>query len=708
MGNGYAGKIIRIDLTKREVTMIETSKYSNQWIGGIQFGVAALWDEIDKDYLSNIKDKTGFEPENVVCLMTGPLGGTPVPGAGRCEVCGIAPQSFPRPLFTRSNFGGRFTPMLKFAGYDGIVVKGKADKPVWVKIVDDKVEILDAGSLWGLDTYEVQEEINKSFSPKGYGDWIPTGGRHYTTQRPATVTIGPAGEHLGRTACLCHEKGAAAGQGGFGGVFGSKNLKAISVMGTGTVEVADPKALLDARIWLKKYSFDPERPGSVGENYMSFVGGSEPGRHEARRMGPTPGTWGDDNFERPTGCFGCDKNCKPGFKAGRATELQCVESLIFTATDIMINGKNTEMTPLAAEWLQRMGLNAYDGNYVKLVSMANMKGVLGAGMQVETDLDFTKKDTFEFYKEVMRRTAYREEVGNDLAEGYVRCTEKWGMLEEDIQAGQSQYMYNVGQIHHGHAPFWAFESLFQVRDINGHQMHILEGPRAGFTIGGVGVSLQSPQQEAERVAEIAAPWHDPMTANNNADNIYDLPMARLVAFHTRYARAYVNGAMLCDWNTPSYFNNRSADGKGITPEYETRFLNAVTGKDLTYEEGLETGRKCWNLERAILCLSDKHRDEEYFPPYPPYDSWIYNQSSPSFLSSFPDGGNLLSFKDGKWIRENTGRALDKAKHDEFKTLYYQVEGWDTKTGRPTRKGLEDIGLKDVADVLEEKGKLGNA
>ncbi|MHB8050547.1 MAG: aldehyde ferredoxin oxidoreductase N-terminal domain-containing protein [Coriobacteriia bacterium] len=706
MSNGYAGKIISLDLTTRTVELINTSKYSEDWVGGIQFGVAAFWDAVDKGYLSNIADKSGFEPENVVCLMTGPLGGTPTPGAGRTEVCGVAPQSYPRPLFSRGNFGGRFSPMLKFAGYDGIVVKGRADKPVWVKIVDDSIEILDAEGLWGLDVYEVQEEINRSFSPEGYGEWIATAGRRRTTQRPATVTIGPAGENMVRTAILAHDMGAANGQGGFGGVFGSKNLKAITVMGTGTVRPANAEALLEARIWLKQYSLDPERPGTNGDGYAMFFGAMEPGRHEARRMGSKPGTWGDDNFERPAGCYGCDKNCKPGFKNGRATELQCVEALVFSGADAKLNGKTTELTPLAAEWLQRVGLNAYDGNYVALVTKANAMGILGSGMKVDTDLDFTKSGTFDFFKEVARRTAYREEIGNDLAEGYVRCTSKWGMLEEDLKTG-SQYLYNIGQIHHGHAPYWAFESLFQVRDINSHQMHIVEGVRPGFTIGGEGVPLQSPTQEAERVAELAAPWHDPLTADSNAEHIYDLPMARMIAFHKRYIRGYLNAATMCDWDTPSWFNNRTDDGKGISPEYETKFLNAVTGRDLSFEDGLELGRKCWNFERAILCLMDKHRDEEYFPPYPPYDSWLYDPKATKFLASAPDGKNLLSYKGGKWIRENTGAPLDRAKHDELKTIYYELEGWDTSTGRPTRKTLEECGLSEVADVLESEGKLGN-
>ena len=254
--NGYAGKILRLDLTNRKITTITTRKYE-QWVGGHGMGSAIFFDLV--------KDKKidGFDPRNVVTIMTSPLSGTLVPGAsGRTEVQGIGVQSYPIGWFTRSNFGGRFSAMLKYAGWDGIVLEGKADKKVWIDIRDNDVEIRDCGplSLWGKDTWDCQEIIWDYVAGSGeYGNWIePTGNKGgQTTQRPAVLSIGPAGENLSRLACLIHDASNAAGQGGFGAVWGSKNLKAISVIGTGGIKIHDPKALMEARLWQKKnYAFD--------------------------------------------------------------------------------------------------------------------------------------------------------------------------------------------------------------------------------------------------------------------------------------------------------------------------------------------------------------------------------------------------------------------------------------------------------------------
>ena len=137
--SGYAGKILRINLTERTTVIIPTKNYA-QWVGGHGMGSAIFFDLV--------KDKRidGFDPANVVTLMTSPLTGTLVPGAsGRTEVQGIGVQSYPIGWFTRSNFGGRFSAMLKYAGWDGIVIEGKADRPVWVDIRNDQVAIRDAG-----------------------------------------------------------------------------------------------------------------------------------------------------------------------------------------------------------------------------------------------------------------------------------------------------------------------------------------------------------------------------------------------------------------------------------------------------------------------------------------------------------------------------------------------------------------------------------
>jgi aldehyde:ferredoxin oxidoreductase len=153
MANGFVGKILRIDLTARTTSTIETAKYES-WGGGHGIGSAIFFDLV--------KDKTikAFDPANVVTIMSSPLSGTAVPAcSGRTEVQGIGAQSWPKEWFTRSNFGGRFGAHMKYAGWDGIVLEGKADKPVWLNIVNDKVVFEDATSLWGKDTYETQKDI---------------------------------------------------------------------------------------------------------------------------------------------------------------------------------------------------------------------------------------------------------------------------------------------------------------------------------------------------------------------------------------------------------------------------------------------------------------------------------------------------------------------------------------------------------------------
>ena len=221
--NGYAGKILKLDLSNRKTTTLSTSRHE-KWVGGHGMGSAIFFDLV--------KDKTidGFAPANVVTLMTSPLSGTLTPaGAARTEIQGIGVQSIPIGWFTRSNFGGRFSSMLKYAGWDGIVIEGQADEPVWLDIRNDTVTVRNCSklSLWGPDTWECQKKIWEYVAGNQmYGDWMEPAGKDggQTTQRPAVLAIGPAGENLSRMACLIHDASSGAGQGGFGAVLGSNRL----------------------------------------------------------------------------------------------------------------------------------------------------------------------------------------------------------------------------------------------------------------------------------------------------------------------------------------------------------------------------------------------------------------------------------------------------------------------------------------------------
>jgi aldehyde:ferredoxin oxidoreductase len=177
-------------------------------------------------------------------------------------VLGKAPQTGPIESFCRSGVGGHFAPELKWAGYDAVIIQGKAPKPVYLWITDHKAEILDATRLWGLDTYQTQQMIWKLHGPK-----------------TRVMVIGRAGETKSRIACILTDTGDASGQGGYGGVMGSKNLKAIAVRGTGTVNVARPKDLMEITRHIQKLfsrkslKSDPYQPEEKNFKYNIWGGG---------------------------------------------------------------------------------------------------------------------------------------------------------------------------------------------------------------------------------------------------------------------------------------------------------------------------------------------------------------------------------------------------------------------------------------------------
>ena len=262
MANGYAGKIVRVNLTTKAIGTIDTAKYE-EFGGGFGIGAAIFWDLAVAPGQWDLRN--AYDPQSVIALMSGPLAATGVPGAGRTSVCGVSPEIYPAHCFYRANFGGRFATMLKLAGWDGIVLEGKSDRPVWINVINDKVTVEDARSLWGLNTYETQDKIVSMVTGRTrFGDEWQQIGDSYTTARPQIVCIGPVGEAVSSLAALVHGSGVTARTGGYGGVFGSKNLKAISVTGTGSIKPFDPKGVIETRLWHTRTSRGGAAPIQAG------------------------------------------------------------------------------------------------------------------------------------------------------------------------------------------------------------------------------------------------------------------------------------------------------------------------------------------------------------------------------------------------------------------------------------------------------------
>ena len=193
MTGGYTGKILRVNLSTKTIGTIDTAKYE-EFGGGHGIGSAVFFDLVGDQLPFE-----AFDPRNLIIMMASPFSGTFMPGSGRCEVQGLGPMLYPVEWFGHSNFGGRFTAQLKFAGWDGIVVEGASSEPVWINIVNDKVKIESAKGIWGMDTWDTQEEISRRVIPTlKYGEWAELAEDCHSTQIPAVVCCGPAGENKSR------------------------------------------------------------------------------------------------------------------------------------------------------------------------------------------------------------------------------------------------------------------------------------------------------------------------------------------------------------------------------------------------------------------------------------------------------------------------------------------------------------------------------
>lgn len=212
---GYVGKVLRVNLTNgTSVTEALNHEQALKFLGGRGLGTKMYMDEVSPEV-------DALSPENKVIIITGPLTGTSAPTSGRFMVVTKSPLSG---TIACSNSGGHWGAELKFAGYDAVILEGKSEKPVYLNIVDDQVELLDATSIWGKVVSETTDALEAKHGEKA-----------------KVLTIGPAGENLSKIAAVMNDRYRAAGRSGVGAVVGSKNLKGIVVKGSQKVVTSDPE-----------------------------------------------------------------------------------------------------------------------------------------------------------------------------------------------------------------------------------------------------------------------------------------------------------------------------------------------------------------------------------------------------------------------------------------------------------------------------------
>jgi len=223
MLGGYVGKFLDVNLETKELKDIPLDEeILKKYIGGKGLGLKFIYDELRPDIQP-------FDPDNLLIFSTGPTTGAKVPTSGRYHV--LTSKSPLTGGLGSGNSGGKWGPYLKFAGYDGVIVRGISEKPVYLTIINGKAELVEAPEIWGMTVTSVTREL------------IKRAGTY--PKKTSIACIGPAGENLISMACIMNDEYRAAGRTGSGAVMGSKKLKAILVSGNERIKSANPEMLVE-------------------------------------------------------------------------------------------------------------------------------------------------------------------------------------------------------------------------------------------------------------------------------------------------------------------------------------------------------------------------------------------------------------------------------------------------------------------------------
>ncbi|MEM2793653.1 MAG: aldehyde ferredoxin oxidoreductase C-terminal domain-containing protein [Candidatus Methanomethylicia archaeon] len=418
---GYNGKILEVDLTREKIEEIKLEEeVLKRFIGGRGLAVKILWDRLGNKWEEI--DPLGLE--NIFLALTGPLTGY-YPGARVC-ISGKSPQSNG---IVGSTIGGEFALELKCAGWDGIIVTGRASSPVYIFIKDDNVEIRDSSHIWGLDGKKTVMKINKEVREELSKLWPRVG----LWGEPGLIYIGPAGENKVRISAVMSKWTHGAGYGGYGAVMGSKNLKAIAVKGTKPLPpVADRNRVLELMDKVAKLSYANDEWRRWGTGYGGYSYGadtsSEPIRNWQEEWHDNV-EYGVDKFERRLWVkrywadYGCPTSClkiavvKSGAVKGAITDNPDYELQAYLGTNLgVFTPEGNVYISSAIDDLGLCGIQC--GNVLGFAGELYQRGIL-----TEKDLNGLKLEwgNPKVFVKLAEDIARRKGIGNVLAEGTYRA-----------------------------------------------------------------------------------------------------------------------------------------------------------------------------------------------------------------------------------------------------------------------------------------------
>jgi aldehyde:ferredoxin oxidoreductase len=630
---GYTGKMLDINLTTGNIGTYEVSDHDRErFIGGRFLTTKILWDELAPgiDPLS---------PDNIMVIMTSPLTGTGAPSSSRFDISAKSPLTG---AIGHSNSGGNFGMHLKRAGWDGIIIRGKAAQHVYIDIADDTVHILDAAKLWGLDTEEAQHAMGEKNAGK--------------------LVIGPAGENLVKYSIIASQD-RAHGRSGMGAVMGSKNVKGLVARGTKKIELHDPEGFKKTiRSWIKMLKAHPAtgdmapRYGTSGflkslseHNALPTKNFSSGTYKDALML--TGQTLAETRLVKNAGCMSCPIRCARVVNLnGREIKGPEYEILCLLGSNLLINDMDAII-----RWNYELDLLGIDtisvGTVMGFAAELQEKGLWDSGVV------FGKKDNIS---QILRSIAYREGVGNDLAEGVRHMSEKYGGKEFAPQVkGMELAAYEPrGAVGHGLGYATANRGACH---LDGGYMIYFEatGPaildpydyrsKPGFTV-----------LDQNLLSAISAGGNCLFTSWTFLPGIlFKIPNSKIATWITTKVLTY-------SWLTVELLVSLPPSVLGIHLPMlpHPKALTQATGMKMNFGKFLQMGargytmEKLYNLREGFTAKDDtlpkRFTDEEQIP------------------------GNKKS-------RVPLGKMLPK---------YYSLRGWD-QYGVPTAKTLKKLDLEDI-------------
>jgi len=631
----YCGRLLHVDLSEDKIWVEDMPRnLVDAYLGGRGINAKLLW-----DYVKMGSDP--LSPDNVIIFGAGVLAGTSAPSCGRITITTKSPETN---VYLKTSAGGYFAHEMKFAGYDHIIIHGTSENPVYLLIEDDSVEIRNASKIWGKDVRETNRLLKE---------------RHGNDIHVAC--IGQGGENLVKFASIMVDVYSAAARGGSGAVMGSKKLKAIAIRGTGSVEVKEPEKFDKLVIKIRKELFKDTSAQSL---YFYGTSGSVAGINETYafpsynfKKGHIENAYNisgqclvkEGYLKRRRGCGSCSISCHRYVKVDSGKYAKTYtggpEYETFSALGSGTGTTDTASVIKANELCNIYGIDTIStGSLIQWAMECYEKGVL-----TKEDIGFELKwGDGDALVEMVRKIALREGIGEILAEGVKRASEKIGKnsWKWAIQAKGLE------------------QSRVETRAAKGYALAFAVNPRGPDHLHTEVIAEFGMTPEAKALIK-------KITGDEKYANSYlTEKRAEIVVWHEDcYAVSEILG--FCAFATTWAY--------AVNPENMAKMYSLATGKELSESEIMRYGRKTLTLEKCFNVREGLSRKDDVLP-------WrLMNEPAPEG----PPKGMMNS-------EEELNSMLDE---------YYAIHGWDLMTGWPTRRTLESLGMADIARELEKIGRL---